>query len=327
MISDIKSYVANCEICQKVKITQHTRQPMMISSTPVASFANIAIDHVGKLSQSVQGNEYILTCMCVLTKFAIAMPVPDNGAESTARNLVEKVFLIFGYPEMITSDNHKTFQSNLLKEIRKILKIQHVFTSPYTPKSNTVERFHASLHNMLRSFIADQPAQWENKLQFVVSSYNSCVNSVTGVSPFELVFGKTMQLPHTITRAFTPSYNYDSYAHEMRENLQYGWKLAREKLINRKEQNKEYFDKRNKTKNLELKIGDLVLMKNMERKTKYDMLYTGPYEVTEISGPNSVRLKNNKNKYFRVHKVFSSSLSSKSLDRTITNRTGDLERI
>lgn len=147
MISDIKSFVKNCDSCQRIKITRHTKQPIVISDTPSSSFANVAIDHVGRITTSDQGNSYILTAICVLTKYAIAIPVPDLTADITAKYLVERVFLTFGYPEILTSDNHQTFQGNLFKSICKFLKINRVFTSPYTPKSNTVERFHSTLHN------------------------------------------------------------------------------------------------------------------------------------------------------------------------------------
>lgn len=42
-------------------------------------------------------------------------------------------------------------------------------------------------------------------------------------------------------------------------------------------------------------------MKNMYRKTKFDQKYLGPYEVVELTGPNTVKLKN-KNKIIRCHK-------------------------
>lgn len=299
MISDIKKYAINCEKCQKSKLNRHTKQPMTISSTPTTSFQNIAIDHVGKIITSAQGNSYILTVLCVLTKYAIAIPVPDTGAQMAARALVEKVFLIYGYPEQITSDNHKTFESGLFKSINKLLKIHHVFTSPFTPKSNTVERFHKTLGNMLRIFVDENPSQWEVKLPYVISAYNNSVSTATNRTPFELVFGKSMALP--VTGKPAVAYNYDDYAKEIKENLHYGWKLARETIEQRKIKNKEYFDNKNVVKDLELKIGDLVLMKNTKRKSKYEPLYLGPYEVIEITGPNTVKLIRNK-KIVRAHK-------------------------
>lgn len=301
MVSDIKNHTINCEICQKSKITRHTKQPIIISTTPTTSFSNIAIDHVGKIVASAQGNSYILTVLCVLTKYAVAIPVPDTGAEAAAHALVEKVFLIYGYPETITSDNHKTFESGLFKSINKLLKIHHVFTSPFTPKSNTVERFHSTLGNMIRAFVSENPLQWESKLPYIVSAYNYSVNTVTGKSPFELIFGKNMPLPFSVKEKQASSYNYDDYANELKENLIYGWNLAREKLMDRKNKNKEYFDNKNNTEDLPLKIGDNVLMKNTNKKTKYDQLYVGPYEIIEITGPNTVKLKR-KNKIVRAHK-------------------------
>lgn len=95
--------------------------------------------------------------------------------------------------------------------------------------------------------------------------------------------------------------NYDDYATELKENLRFSWKLAHDKLIEQKNRNKNYFDNKNNTANLPLKIGDLVLMKNTNRKSKYDQLYVGPYEIVEISGPNTVKLKR-KNKLTRAHK-------------------------
>lgn len=301
MIADIKSFTYNCEQCQKNKVTKHTKQPIQISNTPTTSFQQIAIDHVGKLVPSTNNNAYILTVICVLTKYAIAIPVPDNGAETTARNLVEKVFLIFGYPEMITMDNHQTFNSDLIKQILKYLKVHQVFTSPFSPKSNTDERIHSTLGNMLRCYVNEQPELWERKLPFVISAYNCSVNTATGKSPFELVFGKTMAIPYIVSKQKIPNYTFDDYAHEIREYLHYAWNLAREKLIQRKEKNKDYYDNKNKTENLDLKVGDLVLMKNMYRKTKFDQKYLGPYEVVELTGPNTVKLKN-KNKIIRCHK-------------------------
>lgn len=45
----------------------------------------------------------------------------------------------------------------------------------------------------------------------------------------------------------------------------------------------------------------MVLMKNTDRKSKYDSLYLGPYEIVEITGPNTVKLRR-KNKIVRAHK-------------------------
>lgn len=220
-ISIIKSFVTNCEQCQKNKVTKHTKQPLQISDSPSTSFQHIAIDHVGRLIPSTQNNAYILTIICTLTKYAIAIAVPDVGADTTARNLVEKVFLIYGYPEKITSDNHQTFNSELIKQICKYLKINQVFTSPFHAASNTVERVHSTFGSMIRCYVNEQPELWETKLPFVVSAYNCSINTATNISPFELIFAKPMALPFSVTNQRIPRYTFDDYIHEMREYLHY----------------------------------------------------------------------------------------------------------
>lgn len=72
---------------------------------------------------------------------------------------------------------------------------------------------------------------WERKLPFVISAYNCSVNTATGKSPFELVFGKTMAIPYIVSKQKNPNYTFDDYAHEIREYSHYAWNLAREKLI------------------------------------------------------------------------------------------------
>lgn len=54
MVSEIKSFVANCELCQKNKVIKHTKQPIQISDTPSTSFQHIAIDHVGRLTTTTR---------------------------------------------------------------------------------------------------------------------------------------------------------------------------------------------------------------------------------------------------------------------------------
>lgn len=301
MSSDIKNYVSTCEICQRSKITRHTKQPLVITSIPLICFETIFIDHVGKINPPVDGNAYILTIICDLSKFAIAIAVPDNGAETTARNLVEKVFIKYGFPSKIVSDNHKSFTGETMKQISKILKINQIFTSPYTPSSNVVERFHRTLANYIRAFVHKNPNRWPNILDYAVWAYNNTTHTGTNYSPFELVYGRNMSLPSTIAKA-TPAYTYDNYADELKINLKTSWNLARENLHKRKESNKKTYDELHHTKNLELQVGDAILVRKQVKGHKFENEYDGPFKITEITGPNSIKAKNEKGKIIRTHK-------------------------
>ena len=52
-----------------------------------------------------------------------------------------------------------------------------------------VERFNRTLLQLLRLYIVEQP-EWEYYLQLVLYTYCSSVHSSTGVSPFQLTFGR-----------------------------------------------------------------------------------------------------------------------------------------
>lgn len=300
MGSDVKNYVKNCTICQKNKITRHNRQPLIITSIPIACFETIFIDHIGKINPVIDNYAYILTIICDLSKFAIAVAVPDNGADTTARKLVENVFLKYGFPSKIVSDNHKTFTGETLRKISKILKINQVFTSPYTPSSNVVERFHRTLNTYLRSFVSQNPNRWPDILNYATWAYNNTLHTGTNYTPFELVYGRNMTLPNSISHS-QPSYTYDNYCDELKNNLGIAWKSARENLIKRKQQNKILHDESHKTKNLDLAINDFVFLLKFPKNHKFDEIYEGPYQVTELTGPNSVKIKK-QGKIIRCHK-------------------------
>lgn len=126
MTNDIKNFVKNCEICEKSKVHKHTRPPLQISSTATAPFEKVYMDLVGPISpMGSKGNFYVFTCNCDLTKYAIAVPMKDCSALTTAKAFVHGVILKYGFPKEIVSDNGSNFVTELLKEVTKLLRVKH----------------------------------------------------------------------------------------------------------------------------------------------------------------------------------------------------------
>lgn len=126
MTRDIRNYVQKCANCEKSKIVKHNYAPMMISQINyLESFAEIFVDTVGPINPKTdKGNAHILTVVCALTKFAVAVPLPDITSEVVARALIHNVFLKYNFPKIITSDNSTTFIAETLKNVTKLLKIK-----------------------------------------------------------------------------------------------------------------------------------------------------------------------------------------------------------
>ena len=58
----------------------------------------------GPFPKSLQGFVYILTAICVFTKYMVLVPLRDKTAASVARALFEAVFLKFGAGEILTDN-------------------------------------------------------------------------------------------------------------------------------------------------------------------------------------------------------------------------------
>lgn len=67
------------------------REPIIITDTRIDPFDKISIDIVGLLPMTPNGNKHIFTIQDNLTKYCIAVPVPDTKAETIADALARNV--------------------------------------------------------------------------------------------------------------------------------------------------------------------------------------------------------------------------------------------
>jgi len=98
---------------------------------------------VGPLMKTEKGNSVILTIQDDLTRYVLAIPLPNHLANTVARAFVTKFVCVHGIPETILNDQGIDFVSNIFKEVYKLLKINKVQSSAFHPQSNgSIERYH-----------------------------------------------------------------------------------------------------------------------------------------------------------------------------------------
>lgn len=299
MNKDIKDYIRACAVCEKSKIHRHTKAPMQVTSVASRPFEKIFIDLVGPINPpSNSGNHYIFTCNCDLTKFGIAVPIPDATAITTARTFLNEIILKFNLPDEVVSDNGTNYTSEIFTQLNKLLNTKHIKTSPYNPKANQVERFHRSLGQYMRAYVQEEPENWDFFLPYATYSYNTTPHSVTGYAPHELIYGFLNPLPSRLTKREAPMYNYDSFLYEFRFRLRHAHESARKHLLERKSKNKKYYDR--KTKDHSFNVNDLVNIRKQSKDHKFDNPYDGPWRIVELTSPVSVKVKKG-NKFKRAH--------------------------
>lgn len=252
---------------------------MQISSLGDILFDHTYIDFVGPINPpSSEGHKYIFTATCDLTKYMIATPTKDCSAITSAECLLEYILLKYNFPSRIISDNASNFNSKVIQELSKFLQIKKIFTTPYHPQSNIVERFHRTLNTYLKAFSSKNRDNWHDLLKYATFAYNNSIHTTTGYTPHELAHGFRISIPNHL---FKPkiSYNYDNLADIVRNNIANALEIAKTHLYNQKGINKQAYDRN--AKFLDIRSGDQILLKTQNRTDKFQPVYEGPFEVLE----------------------------------------------
>ena len=202
MNSFVAMYVNNCSTCLK-KWTGSNSDRRAKPSTFTSQWGHhnqcVYIDIMGPFDPinryKGQDVNHILTMLDGFTRFLVAEPIKDTKTETIAQTFYESYVLRFGCPSQIHSDNGSGFTSKLFAEVTKKMGIYHTFCPPYNPSSNKVERAHQSIMKLVRVDDSKPNRRWTEKLQPAVFLYNSLTHSITGVSPFQALYGKPPALP------------------------------------------------------------------------------------------------------------------------------------
>ena len=128
-----------------------------------------------------------------MTKWVEAIPIPNQTATTITRELTT-VYCCNGIPDILHSDQGRNFESIILRQTLDAFGVTKSQTTAYHPAGDgLVEHFNKFLLQMLRAYV-DQN-DWEQYLPFVLYAYRIAVHTSTGVSPFELMFGRCAHKP------------------------------------------------------------------------------------------------------------------------------------
>ena len=145
-----------------------------------------------KVPLSTANNQYLLVVQDYFTKWAEAIPLPDQTAPRITAELV-KIFSVFGLPDVLHSDQGRNFASTILRQTLEAFGIAKFLTRAYNPQGDgMVERLNRSLLQILRAFVEKQH-DWERYLPMVMFAYRTSVHASTKVTPFSLMVGRVQQ--------------------------------------------------------------------------------------------------------------------------------------
>ena len=151
--TDVENYVKKCTVCA------HRTSPVNLNRAPMGNIAGgepftfWAMDYMGPLPETTQGNKHILVVVDHFTKWCEAFATPDQKASTVASLLISRIFSRFGPPAVLHSDQGHNFESVLMHEICDSMGITKTRTTAYHPQCDgQTERQNRTLQNMLSSF-------------------------------------------------------------------------------------------------------------------------------------------------------------------------------
>ena len=193
----VRSFVRSCRICQETKPVYQKKQGKMHSVPATEPWEKVNVDLMGPLPKSYGGHEYILVAVDQYTRFVEVIPLKAASSSSVACTLVREVFCRYGPPKKLISDNGPQFRGKSMRAMCAEWGVEQVFTTPYHPQSNMVERVNRNLKAMLQAYARDDHRQWDVHLAEFSFALNSCRHDTLGVDPARIMFGRRLNTPLT----------------------------------------------------------------------------------------------------------------------------------
>ena len=236
MTQDVEGYCRQCEVCQENKLPAPQKASMI--NTPIGRpWEMIAVD-ILEVPISLNNNRYLLVIQDYFTKWAEAIPIPDQKAERISRELT-KLFSVFGQPSIVHSDQGRNFESAILAQTQEAFGITKSRTTAYHPQGDgMVERFNRSLLQLLRTYV-DKQEEWEKCLPLVLYAYRTATHASTGYSPYMLMFGRQPELPSV---GSSNSFDTNSHVDYIRAKLAELCDFVETNLVEAAEHQKSAYD-------------------------------------------------------------------------------------
>lgn len=308
--ADVKAITSSCVACQRRKSPKLGQLGLMIPTRVDTAWERIAIDLVGPITKTAKGNSHILSVIDMFTKYAIAIPLKDQKAETIADALFKLVFTKFGLPKEILSDEGTNLKGHVVQKLCDKFGVKRLFSSAHHPQANgQVERFNQIIGDTLALTYNERKNDWDEHLDAVTFAYNMTVQDSIGLTPQELLFVRKPITPLQLDLGI--NLNLDREAPSLPERLKLITEMAQDRLERARAKQSASYNK-GRHEEIPYKVGQLIMLRNFDStratNNKFADRWRGPYKIFKMS---------NEHQTFEVRYLFGNS--KRSLSANISN--------
>eukprot|EP00731_Ephydatia_muelleri_P038690 Em0863g2a len=258
MAKDTELYCRSCMVCQRSKLPMPTPVPM--TNIPIGHpWQMLAVD-VLQVPVSSRGNRYLLVIQDYFTKWAEAIPMPNQTAECIAGILID-LFSRFGIPEILHSDHGANFESTMIRRVCAAFGVLKSREQQHTTRKNDID--------------------WEGNLPLVLYAYRTASNASTGFSPFVLMMGRDPVLPSLPSMTNSSAEDPTSYDSNLRVKMAKLRAMVESHIVQEAKRQKDHYDTRTQT-------------------GKLDPKWEGGWVVKKVHSPVTLQIEHRKSLRSRV---------------------------
>ena len=198
MTQDLRNCIKKCSHCRKYEAA-----PPVVPMKPLACSGPGELLHVDftSIEETVPLKEdpvihNVLVLQDHFSKYVVAYVVKEQTARTAAETLRIGYFGLFSAPAYLFSDQGKAFTGHVITHLCKLYGVQKLRTLPYHAQTNgQVERMNQTIIHMIGKLEEVRKVCWSKHLPELLLAYNATCSTVTGYSPYYLLFGRRPRIP------------------------------------------------------------------------------------------------------------------------------------
>ncbi|TYZ53043.1 hypothetical protein PybrP1_006413, partial [[Pythium] brassicae (nom. inval.)] len=201
MRASVAAWVIGRQDCGSRKVRSKLVVPPLRSVGVGERCDRWAMDLAGLLHVTPRSNTYVVAFVEYLSKYAIAVAVPNRAATTVARTLMEEVMLRHGSFRGLLTNGAKELVGSVMEELTQPLQAKHTTPVPYWPNLvGLVQRFNRTWKGVVSMTTNATQDDWGEWLPAAAYAYKSARYTATGFAPFEIMYGRLHRAPGNLLR-------------------------------------------------------------------------------------------------------------------------------